>query len=850
MAVNLGKRNINTGVHGNRKAQGVPTRQNVASVKPGQDPGVAGGPNLPANYYGDSGSVGTGRNLQNVANDVLSDQRAVEVQAMKTRLQAEEVEIGIILAETKLEFDHLSANVGDTTAAFSQEGAPLTDVQGEGIPLSGFDIYRKKSQDVVDKKIAALDKKNFSQGSKEKLAQQLQGNIRIHNAAVGKSVMTLKQKEYADFVGRSYKSSAERHPGDLNATLAENSDIFRDTRLLLGDTEAISQLQTNNEAAALSLYDEHFDEGRFDQAQAALDGSVAKLFISPETRRTKIADVRKARTAAFIKDESAANDKSKLKEGIIDGGDGFQYQLVQGDDGTVKATKIPGLPGQPIDFTKNVVETKNGGRVHITMDSSGVVTAKPIPGFPTVDDLTKNTITLKNGTVVKLFKTPEGKLKSTPIGGTEQAPEEVERSKGLIKLVEQQIKDGTITFKTEEDKNKFFKSLFPTTAPIAAVGAEKGRLEAEEKQAKTDRLKELGYRDVFEVDDGVTNSISSLVDKGLGSVSKGGVLTRVEGAEKLSPTLVAMAEDALVSGKARTIGQAVKMAFERFVDEGGELPKIVTGASIVKALKEAAAKPSLEQRLKSQDIRKGVIEKFADNALTKADLQDSLDRLEAIDFGKIEEESKIDFKDAMGVRSSLVQLIGKTVAQIPGLGHLENAEVTKARLMFALVARDVVRMISLSPRFAVKEQELIQSIFGGPAWWDSPLQARNKVDTMLGIIDDRMERIEDRLALSGIDPTQESDLIDEADRLLEIQGRMNKFEFNIIKIDTVEQANALTAVQVGAHMKTLSKTDIQNMPGNIAIALDDILQGKSIKPKRKAVTKTKPKTKPKPKKTK
>ena len=637
MAVNLGKefsRNPNSGANRNRKTQQIP---NAPSQQIGvaNDPGVAGGPNLPSDFYGNGGVPGllsTGDRLQDAGNQGIENsvrsQRALEAQALKSQLQAEELEIGLSLKHADEEFGRLSADLGKTTAPYSGEG------------MSPFDEYRDKSQKFAEKTIENFKKKGFSARSTDKLSKQMDSAIRTHTSAVGKSVKELRENEYAAFVGRSYKSSAERHPGDLSGTLAENADIFRDTRLLLGDTKALELYQASNEVAALQLYDEHFDEGRYAEAQAALDNPLAKTFISPETRRQKITEIRKARTRRFIDDEVTKKAREKASENIIEK-NGKSYQLKRDVNGDIVATAIPGLPVGDKDLTKNTVETTNGSRVQIVEEADGSLTANPIKGFPVFDDFTKDTVKLKDGRVAQLTRDDDGTIKSRPIKGTESIPDAVSTFEGLVTSMENAgltvdddtkigmgkalaglspekipevtakidaakllLEDGTISFQSDKEKSNFFKSLIPKDA---LTGADKGKAEAEEDFAKANRLKELGFRDVFEVDASVTNSISNLVEDGLGSVSKGGVLTRVEGAEKLSPTLISMAEDNLAEGKARTIGQAVRMAFEQFEEDGGKLPKIISGASIVKSLKKAAARPSLEAQLENQEKRNTAI---------------------------------------------------------------------------------------------------------------------------------------------------------------------------------------------------------------------------------------------------
>ena len=81
---------------------------------------------------------------------------------------------------------------------------------------------------------------------------------------------------------------------------------------------------------------------------------------------------------------------------------------------------------------------------------------------------------------------------------------------------------------------------------------------------------------------------------------------------------------------------------------------------------------------------------------------------------------------ATGIVSGLQDFVGQ-LSQFGGRSWARK-DVTNARLVFSLIARDYIRFVSLSPRFAVKEQELLRRIFPGPELLNSPTQASYRLD--------------------------------------------------------------------------------------------------------------------------
>ena len=353
MAVNLGKefsRNPNSGANRNRKTQQIP---NAPSQQIGvaNDPGVAGGPNLPSDFYGNGGVPGllsTGKRLQDAGNQSLEDisraQKAADAEALRQKIRNEEVEIGAVLSETDVQFQTMAGKVN--TRIHSGPG------------LSQVDQYKMDSQKLIDTTMEKVNKMEMSAGSKQKLERQLEAKQNIQGSAVAKTLQDLKNKEYVDFVDRSYKSSQSRHKNDIVGWLKENEQIDKDTRLLLGTTQANEMFQKANEGAVLFKYTTAYSTGDYTAAEAALNDPAARLYLSTDTMRAKFKELLDGKIAAKASVEAQEKTKSMSRYVDLKSGRGL-WDTQGGDDGT--GALVPGTD----DPSKNITKTDGGSFQYI-----------------------------------------------------------------------------------------------------------------------------------------------------------------------------------------------------------------------------------------------------------------------------------------------------------------------------------------------------------------------------------------------------------------------------------------------------------------------------------------------------
>lgn len=791
MAVNLGigQRNTKSGIQGNRKTAQIPTGPS-RTVGVANDPGVAGGPSsIPAGAFGPDGNVDAGRQIQAGANTIIADvvrgQRAADAETLRQQLRQEEVEIGAILKESTAELGNLSGKV--KTRIHSGPG------------LSPVDQYKADSQKLMDERMADVNKMQMSPGSKQKLERQLQGRVNVHNSAVAKTLQDLQDNEFIAFVDRSYSEAGGRHKTNIVSWLESNKSIDQDTRLLLGDTKANEMFKAANETAVLSKYDSFFGTGYLDQAEEALNDPATRVYLSGATLREKFKDIQDARIQSKVDQEVAKQrNTSSRYQNLTAGGlwDNVEGKIVAGTEDPAKG--VVSTPGGSFQWVKSEDLPAGGDWQKIKGSEAPQPQTKDEIRRETVDFMKEHGMLLTPGRMEMLVdlvpeKRSEFMEKLTAVDTLPFSPERKAELKADIvgQVPDSKLKDQEALIKSlglsKEEETKALKSIATDKADLRSPkdkGIDEGR-EAAYKDFEERRVKDvLIFSEPFKVDSKATNSIRTLAERYVEAVKLDGRVKLLDGGAEMLGRLTSSAEELLKTGQSDSIGQAVHMAYHDI--PMSERPVPVTGLSQVQArLKETG---NVNAIIPDATIIKDANAVAATTPQVMQDIED-LDLSGTFMIDGV--PTSLSIEQATGIKSTLQALAGATVSQLPGLGFLESREVTQSRLVFSLIARDVVRLISLSPRFAVREQQLIQSMFPGPGMFNSPRQALNKIKTMQGFIDAKLKTIQKGLKRTNISFEVENDLVNQADGLIDMKGRMNMFTFDLVPIEAVQTAAAV-----------------------------------------------------------
>ena len=100
------------------------------------------------------------------------------------------------------------------------------------------------------------------------------------------------------------------------------------------------------------------------------------------------------------------------------------------------------------------------------------------------------------------------------------------------------------------------------------------------------------------------------------------------------------------------------------------------------------------------------------------------------------EEEKLKLIDpgaATGFWSTVSNILNESVGNV--FSGAVNKTTQRARFQFGLLARDFIRLVTLSPRFAVREQEILQTIFSGSRAGLSAEQAAVNIQQFSNLID-------------------------------------------------------------------------------------------------------------------
>jgi hypothetical protein len=847
MVVKIGQeffRNPASGSNKNKLTSRIPNAPS-ARVGVASDPGVAGGPsNVPAGAFGAEGGVEAGRAIQAGANSIIASETALAKSAEAARLRAiaqkEEVEMTLRVKEAN-----------DILGKFAGE-VDRRDFSGEG--LSPLDRYRKKSQDHIDKLIKKAQGEQFTPTFQQEYARRLLSSSAIHNASVATSIDDITKKEFIDVVEADYQVAATKNRNHVKGWLLNNAEIHKERSLILGQTKANELKKAADTEAVLSTYKRLFDLGDLKGAEEALDEPgviliAGKREVSNAFNAINAAKVQKGINEGIALKHTAASSFITLSNGSL-----WDVRLNDGKGGVVKGSE---------DKTKGVLVTDFGAMQFVKGADGTAGKWEFIAKDPTkqtdqdkindkIDSLKKFGVLLTPDLVLRLhgmepkalsefaqkaeilskiddLEVRRAALESLALGLTIS---ETDRKREIIESL-----PITPTF-TQEMKNKALLSLGTDkadlrspeekTEDIVKKGSDTGKSNVAQKQAeltgglpelegageaykeitKAETLLEANFAEPMKVDSKVTNSIRAGAEKYVQLISRNGNVQLLDGGAQILGQMVKDAESFLINGTSKSIGHATWMAFNNLSDEQrGSMERVTGLAQVNQMLGITDDSPPVAGD-------EGTINK--DVETVEASREKALRDIASLESQQIE---GLNISDATGIWSALRAFAGATIGQIfPGA---ENKEVTKSRLMFSLIARDVVRMISLSPRFAVKEQELIQSIFAGPELFNSPRQALNRIITMKGVIDKKIEFIKGSLQRQpSFD--RESELVEEASGLIEIRDRMNMFTFDLIPIQDVQTSKAVTDLGVDRSQKfynSLSDSEKRGLPREVKEAI-------------------------------
>tara|TARA_R110000787_G_scaffold79306_2_gene173463 strand:+ start:139 stop:2412 length:2274 start_codon:yes stop_codon:yes gene_type:complete len=718
----------------------------------------------------------------------------------------------------------LKARLGEDNAELNNFSADVTTREKDKMVR-----FKSDTAKFLQQKLADLDKEEgVSDTFRFKYKAQLEESAATHTAAVNKTVKDLTTDQHVRDVDAEYETQALNHKTDLPERLRQNKRIFNENLLSLGEKKSKELRQIADNATVLQSSNIFLEQGNTEAARRALEDPLTIGILGLEGRRTQTEKIARVEFQAGV--DKKTSEKVKLADNFIDmGAQGlFNIAKKQIEPGTADPNR------NTITTTAGIYERDADGKWKLqpgTAPSGPQTEAEKLRDKMTVvvEVLGEENITPEIQKQV-LGLTPEKQsvlaekialIKGSGLSAERQAeltltalgkasPSELDKK---IANLDKMLEGGILT--AAEHKTALIEvNAGKDLRDPNVIAAEVGEASAVEDVSKSKKLEELGFKSQFEVTTAVSDDIREAHLTALGVVAKDGVQIPTPGTEDIILELSTATEKILQEGRATTINAAAFLARNEFK---GELPQEITPLVQIDRM-IAAADPELNEKFILETRQE--LETFKNNSTARAELESTQQKLAGLVLKREDFESDLEFENATGVVSGLDDLLGSTLAQIPGLGDLEDENVTKARLIFSLIARDVVRMIALNPRFPVTEQKLIQDIFSGPSVFLSARQARNKTRVMKDILRRRIATIRSSAEITNLNADEGQSLVAEASQLLEIQARMNRFSFDLIDVTSAAGVKKLTPKKFEKYVKSLTPTDIRELPNSIAIAVD------------------------------
>jgi hypothetical protein len=812
-----------------------PTRGDVTRVSPASDPGARGGPtdtNIMM-FGGGSGVQEFGEGIANIGMQQLED---IHTDIAKT----EAVQIKTFGDKFKLDVAELGKNVGPNDP-------------------DALQAYYKKADDYT---IAELKKVTESGGSdhyKSALTQRYNTERDIAKGAITGAVRGYQDDIIVAQMNDEFNASFNLNKNDVRMGLKENQRIFEEKRGIVSYEARLTAKKEADKTLVFHRSNIHLGNAEFQQAREALWKDTQDGSILTKEYAAQVEKIQATETAAHIAREVKAQEKTTaLKPGdlytYIDDVGMFMYP----NDEFPKGKIIPGT----VDLKNKILETTDMGSFHIQEGEDGKIKLTPLEGTAkpppeTAEKAMAGKLKATNDYLAKFYldgKVPledakkiaglsETKLSEfkEKIAAIEEMNIDDDIKQSMIQEVilgspkdiqiqrsylEEALEKNTIT-KDQYDRAMLSIMTGGKDIDTAEVKGIKAGIAEVAKEKVIAKSKEGLPTEVTSSD---TSQMVGMLHKMMGHTKgKGDIYAIQTGYEQIFSEVVGKAEEFRATMHLPS-GTAVMEAWLWFKrNRPDELPQRESAiAQFNEILGLVPAKDDSEAQLASITLN------TKENKLNIPGTDAALRELDSDALkSKIEQayaDAKISIIDATGMYSGVRAMLGATVAQIPGFGWLESKRVTKARLMYSLIARDFVRYISLSPRFAVKEQELIQSMFPGAELLNAPGQAINRLLGFEDVIHQKLKAA--RLELKrNVGSEKEANILEDAARYKETLDRIKQFkgEFNDIK--TTKEVNKATPEKANEFYSALSPREKQSL----SIPMKEALLKKMGKYKNKKV---------------
>jgi len=160
-------------------------------------------------------------------------------------------------------------------------------------------------------------------------------------------------------------------------------------------------------------------------------------------------------------------------------------------------------------------------------------------------------------------------------------------------------------------------------------------------------------------------------------------------------------------------------------------------------------------------------------------------------------EGALTVEKATGIWSAIQDSVAQ-FSQFLG-DRSEDPQVTQSRLLYSLIARDFIRFVSLSPRFAVKEQELLRDLFPSSGVLNSPRQTHSRLKLFRNLL---KKKIVDLRTTAQYNPDQSEEAIETAKVWANTVRNINTLIPEIPSVDTLVDLKKLSPSQAHDYIKT------------------------------------------------